>query len=638
MSTGQGWMDGWNKEQNEHSWFINEKIENAILKKGTPISLSFYYRNSGNSGGGHTVAVTQLLTWNNHNKYMIWDNNYPFLRTQSMNISPYLEWYQADGTGIGTINFENPESGNGDKIEYELSEYPLYLHPAGDSQNIYNLRNEYAGRSSADRSGTARELTDTDSNISYFPTHISVMTIGTEIDSVTDNGTNQPITLIPNGELLPDQAVIETTMGGIFNFLYLPVGKIYRINATKYAEFVGLKIFVTTPNADGTVTRQNYENVETAENDPTKIWFLVGQNNTDKNIYRSPDGTDFETYPPDYDAILETSLGQPEYFKALHGNGTVTLNWKNTAHPGLSKVQIVKSDSTYPQSNADGTVIYQGLAETFTDTAVQSGKHYYYAAFSVDVQGNASSPAYADTDTSRYTIYGRIATAQGQGIPGIQIAVKSADGQVLDADFSDANGNYVVPNLENGEYTVEVSADTYLIQGSPRTVTINNANAGADFTATEQAALFFTTDITQAILGNTIQLQWAYRNIANEDLLVFEMKQGDSWQTVQDNIPAVQGQVQWKVIGQAGQNANLRIVLKNNPAVFAEITFAIIKPEPGDINFSGARDLEDVILILQVCVGISNDDIILSGDPDGDNRITVKDAIFVLQETAGMRE
>lgn len=39
-------------------------------------------------------------------------------------------------------------------------------------------------------------------------------------------------------------------------------------------------------------------------------------------------------------------------------------------------------------------------------------------------------------------------------------------------------------------------------------------------------------------------------------------------------------------------------------------------------NFSGAKDLEDVILILQVCVGISNDDIILSGDPDGDNRVT----------------
>jgi hypothetical protein len=298
----------------------------------------------------------------------------------------------------------------------------------------------------------------------------------------------------------------------------------------------------------------------------------------------------------------------------------------------------VKSESGYPQSNADGTVIYQGPAETFTDTAVQSAKHYYYAAFSLDAQGNASSPAYADTDTSRYAIHGQIRTAQGQGVSGVQISVKTADGQALDADFSDSYGNYVLPNLENGEYTVEVTGDTYLIQGSPRTVTINNANAVADFTAAEQATLFFTTGISQAILGDTLQLQWAYRNITNEDLLRLEVNEGNSWQTVADNIPAVQGQAEWHVSGEAGQNVTLKLSLKNNPAAYAEITFEIIKPEPGDINFNGAKDLEDVILILQVCVGVTNDDIFVSADTDNDNRITVKDAIIMLQEISGIRQ
>lgn len=79
--------------------------------------------------------------------------------------------------------------------------------------------------------------------------------------------------------------------------------------------------------------------------------------------------------------------------------GTFTLD--NVAMTGTvppvadyDKTVIVRSTTDYPASIADGVVVYEGTAETYTDAALADGT-YFYSAFALDDLGNTSAPAHA---------------------------------------------------------------------------------------------------------------------------------------------------------------------------------------------------------------------------------------------------
>ena len=323
-------------------------LVNSLLKKGSPVSLYINYFKDNGEIGAHQIAITQLLLWNNHARYMIWDNNNPYSTTAKNGYGPFLEWYQATGTGCASIDYENPATGNGENPAYKLSQYPLYLHPDGDSQNIYNLS---TGKSRDLPAAKAEAETGTISQnrvANSLPDHIRVTVIGADITEVTDEATGNPVVLVPGGELLPDKAVVETTTGGIFNFLYLPVDKTYRIEAEKYSEFVGLKVFVSIPNADGTVENLNYENVAVSEDDATRIEFTVGRNNPDKAIRRNASVTikakSIDDYLPDYEGTSPIKIQPPENFHAVFQDGSAQLYWTNPSHPDFAGIRILRKE------------------------------------------------------------------------------------------------------------------------------------------------------------------------------------------------------------------------------------------------------------------------------------------------------
>ncbi len=60
--------------------------------------------------------------------------------------------------------------------------------------------------------------------------------------------------------------------------------------------------------------------------------------------------------------------------------------------------------------------------------------------------------------------------------------------------------------------------------------------------------------------------------------------------------------------------------------------------EKGDVNHRDGVNLQDAILALQAAVGASSDDVFTDADVNGDSRIGIVDAIYILQKVARLRQ
>ena len=77
-------------------------------------------------------------------------------------------------------------------------------------------------------------------------------------------------------------------------------------------------------------------------------------------------------------------------------NGRTTLTWANPRNTWNEPADwcgttVVRNSSRYPTSPRDGTLIYEGRAESFVDEVPEIGPSYFYSAFSYDEAGNYST-------------------------------------------------------------------------------------------------------------------------------------------------------------------------------------------------------------------------------------------------------
>jgi uncharacterized delta-60 repeat protein len=70
----------------------------------------------------------------------------------------------------------------------------------------------------------------------------------------------------------------------------------------------------------------------------------------------------------------------------------VALTWRNPGG-GFAGTTLVRNPAAAPAAPGDGTVIYQGAAESYVDTGLQNRTRYFYAAFALDGAGRAAAPA-----------------------------------------------------------------------------------------------------------------------------------------------------------------------------------------------------------------------------------------------------
>ena len=73
----------------------------------------------------------------------------------------------------------------------------------------------------------------------------------------------------------------------------------------------------------------------------------------------------------------------------------IVLGWRNPSDSDLAGVQVRFSLTAPPSSAFEGTLIFNGLAETYTHTGLTPGVRYYYTVFAYDVAGNLASGAVA---------------------------------------------------------------------------------------------------------------------------------------------------------------------------------------------------------------------------------------------------
>ncbi len=358
----------------------NNEDENLLikflLKKGRPGLFNF----SHNQGeGGHSVMLAQILKWDDKTNYMLWDNEYPY-RTEN-NHGPYVEWKVVSKDGkyypqckLLIMRGKNTEYND---VIYELKDR-LVLLPCGNnyrpSQNIYNLWNEPCSGLLSDVSVSIKTETaqSTEASVSYnTPDHIEVMFIGGTINGIYNQATEEKITPAFSDTLPAGQAIIQSTMGGTYHLIHLPADAAYRIEAKKATDMPYAEVYASIPNPNGTVDKLHYDNIGFSETDATKFSFVVGRGNSDTTLRRTG-GSDKS---PDYAINLEMAITPPSEFAGLSSAGQIQLRWKNTSHPSLSLVKIVRKEGGFPASATDGVEIYSGLGETATDSTAQGGAY-----------------------------------------------------------------------------------------------------------------------------------------------------------------------------------------------------------------------------------------------------------------------
>ncbi len=114
-------------------------------------------------------------------------------------------------------------------------------------------------------------------------------------------------------------------------------------------------------------------------------------------LARSADGgetisKDYSFTTPVKDVIPPANVSD---FKAIGGDGEISLTWLNPAEDDFAGVSIMRSLDFFPLFPDQGEKVYEGKGEQFIDTGLENGRRYYYTAFSYDRSGNFSSGALA---------------------------------------------------------------------------------------------------------------------------------------------------------------------------------------------------------------------------------------------------
>ena len=73
---------------------------------------------------------------------------------------------------------------------------------------------------------------------------------------------------------------------------------------------------------------------------------------------------------------------------------SITLQWQNPPVTDFASVKIQRSTALFPQSVTDGQNVFNGRAETFTDSGLAAGQVYYYTFFTLTKSGGVSSGSF----------------------------------------------------------------------------------------------------------------------------------------------------------------------------------------------------------------------------------------------------
>lgn len=610
----------WIGSYNSWHWMFNISEERKylmeLLKDGKIFTMSLDYKKNKNKISSHAVTVTQLIKYNNNDKWYIYNNNvkdeYQYLIVVNNDYNKFENYLIKDKNA-------NNQYWNIDSIYVEAGV------KGDDPLNIYN-QNITTNKSVARAKEIARNVTPKSYEYNLF-NHISLSLIGGKYISVKEKTTNEVLPLLPIIDNLEEGKAYSYNANIFNNKLYLPNSSIYEVTVQKDASFPFLKLFAKIPNANGEIEIINYENIQSAEDSDTIARFYVGVANTDKSMKRD-DGYD---YSPDYNQTMPLTITPVKSLQASLLTIGVNLLWVNTQHPNLKNTVIVRKEGSAPLNQTDGTVLYTGLEESYLDDTIDNNKLYYYAAFSISTTDEVSQATSISIDTYKYSIYGKIVDANGASVANLKVTLLNADrSKTITISVTDKNGNYSFNNLTNGTYNVDYQHTFY--QSISKEIIVEDKSLSSDLSVVGLPSLFMEANNGLKI-GSIETIYWDGKNIENEQINI-RLFRNNTWKILFSNIDFSDKSVKWRVTAPADENATLQISLVSDNSVLAEKDVNIGNGSVNyDLNYDGKIDIVDIMQVASKWNSKINDsryDIVFDFNNDG--KIDIVDIMKIVSK------
>jgi hypothetical protein len=204
--------------------------------------------------------------------------------------------------------------------------------------------------------------------------------------------------------------------------------------------------------------------------------------------------------------------------------GATTWSISGTISPSSlgSGVQVALTGAATRSTTTDGSgaFTFSALANgTYTVTPSKTGTVFTPASRSVTVNGAGVSGAdFTAQSAPTYRITGTLSPAASGS--GATVVLSGAAGGTATAD---SYGSFAFTGLPNGSYTVTPAKSGFAFTPSAQAVTLNGADATADFTAQAAAgiAIDATVSFARSSAGTTIASGAFSTTTANELMLAF---------------------------------------------------------------------------------------------------------------------
>ncbi len=556
----------------DHHMDIFQMLEDDLVNE---VAIQYAYSNL-----AHSVALTQYIGFNcsectsETKKWFVYNNNFPYDNSSENSAFQFISTNTMDKYFVNKLTGKNSDDyGFLDKIIINAVGDNIIPEGYSKSDPLNILRS--ISRSSAQST----------SSITTAINYLKIMLAGGDVTEIRDVNDNI-ILLIEDGELDGVQSVVHHS--NAFTTLYLPANNTYTISATKYASYPFLEVLQHLPKNDGSVDIVNYHDAQLGETDATQISFKVGVDNTDKTLTQLAGSESSvstaslkrsvraaSTVAPDHDGSVLQSLSSPSSFSGAMSGVSVVLNWTNSTHPLFAETYVIRKVGTQPEDILDGTLIYSGAATTSVDVDINSDTLYYYGAFTIDVNSSVSEPVCVSVDTTTLSIFGSVIDEETlAGVSSAQITLNDGEGNFIDSTNTDSGGLYVFSNLEDGNYSVKASLANYIVNTLEHNLSLPTLLNRADFNATAQEMVSFTTRFEKIDVNKITALRWSFRNIAQDDTVRVNLDVGSGWQELNSGI-VITDSYDFNSNQNVYYGAQLKLTLNSNLDVNDTFTFNI---------------------------------------------------------------
>jgi hypothetical protein len=530
------------------------------MKKNNPFIFAFYRnyltKDLVLKSGGHAVLGTQFISYNNIDKWYLYDNNLP---------GKYLYYRIADNRNYTVQQYLlNDEIFLDSKAIYSSLKYARPSFEL-DTSHIYKRLLPVG------KSNTSTKTIDYDT-----PEHIEIDLVGGNYETIVIDGEGLEIVPLPCvGKLDPIESCQRNT--NIFNnYLYLPVDKTYKVSVRKESGFPYLEIFVKIPREDGTIELINYEDVQTDAEQDTRAIFHVGRENTDKTLVRMPGSP----MPPAYDTLFKRAISPVSHPVFVRLQGGVRFFWENPDHPDFAEVIVVRSEKGWPESVTEGTEVYRGSAEQFVDTGLTDDREYFYGFFVKTEDGKVHTPVMQLVAEGTRGVYGKVVDGAGSSIADTDIVLTDEAGSVV-ATRTNRNGFFALNGLTPGAYRIHFQHHLFAFTGQDRMISIEDSGDPIlEVNASGSARSLLETSVRSTVhTGMGIPLRWNGLHVDGQATVRIRMLSAGQWHTIASGVPFAQHQWQWQVGEPENTQVTLRVELTGTPDIFSEKSVAVLGKE-----------------------------------------------------------